>query len=206
MKPKSIRSVLGTTDFEKFQRGERKIFNIIFEYYYPILVRYIASHSHNFEDAEELTQETFVILHKHRHRVESADKLYPFLFVIAKRLTLSYFRKQIRRQTIWEDAKVEIGLIQSSTMVDDYINHRELESIYHKIVDSLPEQQRKAYSLFKIDERPQEEVAVEMSVSRNTVRNHISMATKTIRLKIQQLYFINILIQTGTSIIVASFI
>lgn len=206
MESKYIRKILGESDFERFQSGDSKIFNYVYAYYYPIIIRYVFSHCGNMEDAEELSQEAFVLLFKYRHSIESAHKLYPFLFVIAKRLTISYFRKQLRRQTIWDEAQIDLTQDQATKSVEDYIDHKELEAIYLKIVESLPEQQRKAYSLFKIDQIPQETIASLMEVSPNTVRNHISIATKTIRLRIQQLYFIFILISIGISMSVMTFI
>jgi len=199
-----IKKILGESDFDSFQSGDSKVFNDVYEYYYPIIIRYVTSHCGNLEDAEELTQEAFLLLFKHRRSVKSIDKLYPFLFVIAKRLTISFFRKKLRRRTIWDEVKIDIRRDETAMDVEDYIDHKELEDVYLKIVESLPEQQRKAYSLFKIEQMPQEIVASVMSLSPNTVRNHISIATKTVRLKIQQLYLI--FISIGISISFVTFI
>lgn len=204
MKSIYIKEILKESNFDRFQSGDNKLFNQVYEYYYPIIIRYVTSHCGNLEDAEELTHEAFLLLYKHKRSIESVDKLYPFLFVIAKRLTLSFFRKKIRRQSIWDEMKIDMHQNRVALEVENYIDHKELEDVYLKIVDSLPEQQRKAYCLFKIEQMSQEAVASVMSLSPNTVRNHISLATKTIRLKIQQLYLI--FISIGISISLVTFI
>lgn len=204
MKSIYIKEILRESDFDRFQGGDSELFNYVYEYYYPIIIRYVTSHCGNLEDAEELTQEAFLLLYKHRRSIESADKLYPFLFIIAKRLTISFFRKKIRRQSIWDEAIIDMYQNRVVLDVENYIDHKELEGVYLKIVGSLPEQQRKAYYLFKIEQMPQEAVASVMSLSPNTVRNHISLATKTIRLKIQQLYLI--FISIGISLSLVTFI
>ncbi len=47
--------------------------------------------------AEDIVQETFLRAHRKRHTLRSADKLAPWLYQIAYRLCLDYFRARARR-------------------------------------------------------------------------------------------------------------
>lgn len=181
---------LTADNFEKFHRGNQKVFNDIFSYYYPIILRYLVFHCSSREDAEELAQEAFIILYNNKKKINCPSKIYPYLFVIAKRLSISHFRKVNRRKLSLEEKIVDESTDFSFSMVEDYIDYKELFTIYKKIINSLPEQQRVAYSLFNEEDLSQKKIAEKMDLSPNTVRNHISLATRTIRFKLSKYYFL----------------
>lgn len=181
---------LTADDFKKFQCGNQKVFNEVFKHYYPIILRYLVFHCSNKEDAEELAQEAFIILYNNRKKVTCPTKLYPYLFVIAKRLSISHFRTTHRRIQSLEDTRTDESMDCSFSAVEDYIDYKELSAIYQQIISTLPEQQRIAYSLFNEEDLSQKKIAEKMDLSPNTVRNHISLATRTIRFKLGKYYFL----------------
>jgi len=179
--------------FSRFTEGNQEAFRMVFDYFSPIIHRYIISKCKNAEDAEELTQEVFVQLFLHRHKIQSEENLYPYLFVIAKRLTISHFRKQISLSNTMVAAQSDWSYV--STETEEKIDAAELAEILEKIIDSLPPQQQEVYKLSKLEDMPQKDIANQMGISRNTVRNHLALATKMVRVKLQDIYFAYIFIK-----------
>ena len=175
--------------FEGFRKGEEESFRKVYDLYFPIISRYIQAKCTHKEDAEDLTLETFYQLYKYRKAISEPEKIYPYLFVIAKRTLISHFRKELSRK---RDQRITIDFEQVSSSISDTlkeVDYKELNQIYQQIVSSLPEQQQKAYSMFHFEGRSQMEIADMLHVTRNTIKNHLALASKTIRLKIQKMYF-----------------
>lgn len=175
--------------FENFLKGDDFAFRQVFDRYFPIIHRYILSRCRQEEEAEELTQEAFVILYRHREKMTTPEGIYPFLFVVTKRLTISHFRNQKARREVcrvdWEEA----GELLSSEQTENAVDYKELRAIYEHIVSALPPKQRRIYEMFHFEDIPQKEIAEKLSISRHTVKNHLALATKTIRFKVLR-YFL----------------
>lgn len=184
---KLVRHIFEGEDFQCFIAGDQKAYRKVFHYFFPIILRYTHAKCKSWEDAEEITQEAFTQLYLNREKVHTEDDLYPYLFVITKRLCLSYFRQQISISRKLQAAQQEWTAISYAT--EEYMDFGELSRILEHIIATLPPQQQEVYRLSKLEDKPQQEIAMQMSISRNTVRNHLSLATKEVRLRLQKIYF-----------------
>lgn len=183
---KLIRKIFTKDEFSRFIGGDEEAYRKAFDFYYPIILRYVYSKFRHTEDAEEVTQEAFIQLYLHRQKVLSEDDLYPYLFVITKRLCISHFRKQLTRPKTVETDLQEWPLTSFDT--EDRVTFAELSRILDKIVATLPPQQQEVYRLSRIEEVSHKEIAEQMGISKNTVKNHLLLATKVVRLKLQKMY------------------
>ncbi len=184
---KLVRHIFDGEDFQCFITGDQKAYRKVFHYFFPIILRYAHSKCKNLEDAEEITQEAFTQLYLNRQKIQTEDDLYPYLFVITKRLCISYFRQQISISRKLLAAQQEWTAISYAT--EERMDYGELYRILEHIIAALPPQQQEVYRLSRLEDKPQHEIAEQMSISRNTVRNHLSLATKEVRLRLQKIYF-----------------
>lgn len=90
-----MKEVFVGDEFDRFIEGDAVAFRKAFDFYFPIILRYAMSKCGDREDAEDIAQEAFTLLFLHREKIFSAVDIYPYLFVIAKRLCLIYFRKKL---------------------------------------------------------------------------------------------------------------
>ncbi|SKB61719.1 RNA polymerase sigma-70 factor, ECF subfamily [Sphingobacterium nematocida] len=181
-----MNGVLEDDEFERFLLGDAKVFQKTFDFYFPIIFRYALSKGTEREDAEDITQEAFTLLFLHRDKIRSSSDLYPYLYVIAKRLCISFFRKKISGAKIVQEASLEWPAI--SLHLEQKIDFVELNSLLQQIITTLPRQQQEVYRRFKLDDEPQKDIAESMGVSRHTVKNHLQAASKLVRLKLQKIY------------------
>lgn len=185
---KLVRHIFVENEFLKFVEGDQRAYRKAFDHYFPIIFRYVYSKCKHVEDAEEITQEAFTQLYLHRQKVHTEDDLYPYLFVITKRLCISHFRKQLGKPECVDVETSEWSSVSYET--EDNITFAELSKILHKIIASLPPQQQEIYRLSRLEDVSHQEIAEQMGISKNTVKNHLLLATKVVRLKLQKMYFL----------------
>jgi RNA polymerase sigma-70 factor (ECF subfamily) len=61
------------------------------------------------------------------------------------------------------------------------VESRQYEQLLQKAIDSLPPQRREAFILCRQQGKSYEEAAALMNISRNTFKQHLSLAVKSIR-------------------------
>lgn len=185
---KLMKEVFVADEFDRFLEGDAMAFRKAFDFYFPIILRYAMSKCGDREDAEDIAQEAFTLLFLHREKIFSTVDIYPYLFVITKRLCLVYFRKKIiGTEALPMDAGEELSV---SFDMETQLNYAELSNVLNKIILSLPAQQQEVYRLSRLEDLPHQEIAEHMGISKNTVKNHLLVATKTVRLKLQKIYFL----------------
>lgn len=173
-------------DIVLFQQGDSSCYREVFAFYSPIIFRYVQSKCPINEDAEELLQECFVQLFLCKSKINRVEDFYPLLFTIAKRLTISFFRKQISVNNTQKEANYYRVFDDNST--EELIHYTELNLLLNTIIDSLPMQQRQVYVMSQKENMTTDAIAIELSLSKNTVKNHLRLASKSVRMSIQKIY------------------
>jgi RNA polymerase sigma-70 factor, ECF subfamily len=80
------------------QAGESTAFTELVQRYQRPILHYCLRMAGSRDDAEELTQETFIRLHRHLGRLEPRAKFSTVLFGIARNLCLNFVRDRERRR------------------------------------------------------------------------------------------------------------
>ncbi|MBP3943715.1 RNA polymerase sigma-70 factor [Sphingobacteriaceae bacterium WQ 2009] len=126
--------------------------------------------------AEEVVQESFIKIFTNRAQLQEDRDPWPLLFVIAKRLCLNQLRNS-RTALLYRNQLTQ----PLSNVVEEHVNARELEDTIMKRIAQLPTQQRTALELSRIKGLTHKEIAVEMGISTQTVKNHITQALSSLR-------------------------
>ena len=178
---------LDLEEFERFQMADGRVFRKIFDCYQPSLQEKVCRLTSSPTEAEEIVQEVFVQLFLKRKEIPSAEAIFPFLYVVAKRLAISHFRKEVIRKQYQMDS----GNIQLNTTSCAHIQleQKEREQMLEKIIDALPSQQKRVYQMNKLEEKSYQEIAEHIGISRNTVRNHLTAACSFVKLRLQKILF-----------------
>lgn len=77
--------------------GDERAFAELFRRYAPLLVRFFVRHGKRSADAQDLTQETFLHLHRARFDFRVGEPLRPWLFRIARNVSHDHGRRALRR-------------------------------------------------------------------------------------------------------------
>ena len=152
---------------ELFRRYDKRI--------YPFVLKMIR----NSALAEEITQEIFIKLWQHRAKLSSIDRPEAYILTIAARHTLDQIKKRLNENKMLQ------GLLASKegshNDTEEKLLLRDRAALIQLAVDQLPPQQKSVYELSRLEGMNYDQIAQQLQISPNTVRNHLVKALRSIR-------------------------
>lgn len=146
-------------------------------------------------EAEDLTQEVFIEIYESIHTFKFESKLGTYIYRVAVNKSLDYIRKQ-KSQKRW-GAVLSIlswGENKELPSMPDWehpgvtLENKERASILMSKVEELPDNQRVAFTLHKIEGLSYQEIAEVMKVSLASVESLIFRAKQNLKKKLQGYY------------------
>ena len=158
-------------------------FESLFNYNYRPLCIYALHYLSDVDAAEDVVQECFATLwEKLQHGAEIANRRSYLYTTVRNRCLDQLRRKGVHTESL--NPYDTYGIID-----DDDAQERSLqEARMWTAIDSLPEKCRKVFILSKRDGLKYEEIAEELGLSVNTVRNQISKAFNLLKEGVRKIY------------------
>lgn len=164
----------------ELKMGNPSSFRAIYDMYVGRLFSFAFSLTMSREDAADIVQEIFVRLWENRESISVDKHFEAYLFAIGRNLFVSACRKRMAEQRY--AAHVEhIDDTQTVPMPSSAIEYDEYRKSFGKAFMSLPERQRQIVSLSKFKGMKNAEIAKELSLSEQTVKNQLSLGLKELR-------------------------
>ena len=157
---------------EIFRRYDRRI--------YPFVLKMIKTAT----QAEEITHEIFIKLWRHRERLISIDQPEAYIFTIAARHTLDQIKKRLNESRMLQRLSAAVPPAHNDT--EESLLLKDKEALVQQAVDQLPPQQKMVYLLSRQQGLSYDEIARQMGISANTVRNHLVKALQSMRCWLDQ--------------------
>jgi RNA polymerase sigma-70 factor (family 1) len=165
--------------FALVKGGDVNAFRAFF-YRYNTKVYHFAFHIiRKKSEAEEITQDVFLKLWLGRANLDSINNPDTYLFVMVKNRALDQIDKQVARNKLKIDLASESA--DYSNITEEEIEFRESKKIIEDAVEKLPLYQRLVFRLSKEKGLTRDEIAEQLKISPNTVKNHLGSAVKFIR-------------------------
>ncbi|MBV9269125.1 MAG: sigma-70 family RNA polymerase sigma factor [Acidobacteriaceae bacterium] len=128
----------------------------------------------NIDDAQDLTQETFIKALQRQNQLKDLDRAAHWLSRIASNTAIDFLRRNKRFSYTDVTELVEhAGAFESP---EDLVLRNEQRSELDEGLAGLTERERTALLLRDVEDFPAEEVATHMNCSKATVRSHIANA------------------------------
>lgn len=159
---------------QKVSKGSESAFRELFHQYADHLHTYIWQLTKSKELAEEVVQDIFLQIWMTRETLSNIRNFRTYLFVIARNHALNALKKMVRerkRQDEW-------GQTQHPEWETE--DKEPVFSVVEEAILQLPAQQQKAWLLCRKQGKKYQEVALEMNISRETVKKYIQYATRSI--------------------------
>lgn len=164
--------------FQQLTSGDEKAFEKVFHHYFPFMVSFVLKITHTRHTAEEIAQEAFLRLWKRREEFQQDSNLRAWLFKVAANLAFDHLKKEANHNQLIRFYHHRPGDYDDTEKMVDV---KESKTIIAHVVNNLPEQQKLAYRLSREDGLSHQEIADKMSISVNTVKNHITKALQKIK-------------------------
>ncbi|WP_127127037.1 RNA polymerase sigma factor [Pseudoflavitalea rhizosphaerae] len=162
------------------QSGNQRVFEEIYERYHKRVYAYLAGFVKDNSLAEDLTHEVFMKIWDIRMQLQVHSSFSSYLFRICHNKAINALEK------IAVDNKLRNRVIQhlqthSSTQVQDTGAIKEYDQLLENALETLPPQRRKVFRLCREEGKTYDETAALLGISRNTVKEHMVKAQKTLR-------------------------
>lgn len=164
---------------KKLQQGDAAAYITLYNQYYPSLYTYILHFVNIPAFAEDALQEVFIKIWEIRERINPELSFSGYLY----RITRNQVFKSLKKITADETLRLQVmqELQRQTNDADTSLIWKEYEALLLEAIRQLPPQRQKVFRLCREESKSYEEVAIELGISRNTVKEHMVMAMKSIR-------------------------
>lgn len=169
---------------EGLKNGDIRAYTRIYDLYHERLYVFILRFVKIPELAEDILQEVFLTLWRVRAKIDSGQSFQAYLYKISRNCVFKALKKNARQQAFLERMR-SVSCLQTGPG-EDQLRWKEYEKILLKAIEHLPPQRKKVFQLCREGGKSYDCVAEELGISKNTVKEHMILATKTIKLYLNQ--------------------
>lgn len=156
--------------------GDRRCFTELLHRYWNKVYTQAITYLRSAELAQEITQDVFLKTWESRHQLENLENFSLWLFVVTKNRVFTELRKKKPTVVSLGEEKEETSLLPDYPLL-----YKEASALISKAIQELPPVRKKAFTLSRIEGRSYEEIAGELGISRNGVKDHIVKALHFLR-------------------------
>lgn len=151
-------------------------FTELYNRYKHLLYQFIIRLSHGDHSmAEEIVQETFIIIWENRKKISIEYSFQSYLKKVSRNLFLKETSKRINEELMI----ARIGTTEKvENCVDNEVELKMLLEEVERVISLLPPARQNVYRLKHLQHLSQKEIANKLGISENTVESHLKQSTK----------------------------
>ena len=162
-----------------FNEGDEQVFAYFFKQWYAGLCFFCNSIVKDNPQAEDLVQEAFVKLWQRRDTFTEVKGIKNFLFRVVRNAAIDWLRH--KQYTGKQEIKVAYEqAIDELPVLHAMIQSEVLNSLYQAI-EKLPPECRKIFKMLYVEGKNYQQIAEELKLSVNTIRNQKATGVKLLR-------------------------
>ncbi len=186
----------------RFQKGDEEAFNLLVRRHHKPLINFIARFTGDRDNAEDLTQETFIRIYKAADRYKQGRATFKtWMYIIAKNLCKNEIRNRSRRDRYRVDNTTmsqhstdadseEIDIVASAPANSVYqpevaLQRKELNKTIQAAIGELPEQYRNPLILRDIQGLSYDEISDILELRSGTTKSRINRARLMLKEKLK---------------------
>ncbi|WP_158797154.1 RNA polymerase sigma factor [Pedobacter sp. L105] len=171
-----------------FKEGDRRAYEEIYFRYWAILFGHASKMLGNEEDAQDLVQDVFSVFWLNGAQVTITHSLPAYLYSMMRYKIFD----QISHKKVKDNYLLSLAnfMEKNEYSTDFRVREKQMEAIIAKEVAALPAKMREVFELSRKANYSYREIAVELGISENTVKNQINNALKILRSKLGASIFI----------------
>ena len=158
-------------------------FESLFRYNFRPLCLYALHYVGDVEIAEDIVQESFMTLWEKLEQGTSVVNMRAYLYMVVRNRCLDRLKKKGLEAESLKPYDT-YGIIDD----DEAQERSQVEARLWTAIDTLPDKCREVFIMSKRDGLKYEEIAEELGLSVNTVRNQVSKALKVLKEGVHKLY------------------
>jgi RNA polymerase sigma-70 factor (ECF subfamily) len=153
--------------------GDERAFTRLFDHYHQRLGLHVYRITRSEPVAEELVHDVFLKIWRNRELLLEIENFPVYLFVVSKNAALNALKRIAAERVKLTDLDHAVEV--EPEQPDDY-----RYALIDEAIDQLPPQQRQVYLLSRHQRLSYNEIALQMGLSRETVKKYLQIATASI--------------------------
>lgn len=193
--PRHEASVTELTDEQLFQRytdGDEQGFRVLMERYEPRIQGFLRKRLNDEERVEDLTQDTFLRIHRARESYDPSRKFSTWIHTIANNLLKNEFRNRSRRrETVFSELRPEtsssgaparpVEFESGGTDPEQDTYRSELREAIDTAIGRMDEHHRLPFVMREVEDLSYEEIAEVIGIPVGTVKSRLNRARNSFR-------------------------
>lgn len=169
--------------------GSRDAFQTLFNRYWKSLYAFVFRLTRDEDHSKDILQDVFMHVWSNREKLYTGESFLPYLHTVSKNSVMSSFRKDKVRiegvDTLLRDMQTPAGS-------DDNLLLGEVRDAVDAELIRMPANMQQCFRLSRYEDKSIKDIAAELKLSEQTVKNNISEALRRLRISVEQgslLYF-----------------
>jgi RNA polymerase sigma-70 factor, ECF subfamily len=183
------------TDEQLFQRytdGDERVFRVLVDRYEPRIQGFLRKRLNDEERVEDLTQDTFLRIHRARESYDPSRKFSTWIHTIANNLLKNEFRNRSRRrETTFSDLRPETSPAGTPARPVEFeargadpereAYRSELREAIDTAIERMDEHHRVPFVMREVEDLSYEEIAEAIGIPVGTVKSRLNRARNAFR-------------------------
>ncbi len=153
-------------------------FEVLYNRYWEKFYTLCYWHVLDQDTAKDIVQELFIDLWDKRDKIDIRETAEGYLKVAVRNRVLNHIRSVNTKRRHYDAAR---STLEKESQSEDLNNERELRKLYQEEIGKLPPRMKEIYMLNKEQGMSIAEVAGQLALSEQTVKNQLGNALKKIR-------------------------
>lgn len=162
---------------QQIARGNETAFKQIVDVYWTKVYGQALAYCKSAPQAEELTQDTFIAIWMNRQKLPDVTNFAGYLYMIARHKLLNVIRQKLTTTTTVDNIPLE----ETNWRPDIQLEYRQAYDQLMQGMEALPPMRKKVFMMSRLEGKSYDQIATELQVSRNTVKEHIVKALNFLR-------------------------
>ena len=166
-------------------------FEQFFHENYGPLCRFAFQFLKDKDETEDVVQQLFVKVWEGRNSLKISTSWKAYLYASVKNLCFN----KIKHKQVVDEYESHIKYTESyETVSEDEIEASEMQQKISEVIDQMPEQRKKVFTLSRFEGYKYREIAEELNISVKTVENHMGSAMKYLRKELKDFMHLSVVI------------
>ena len=180
-------------DIEALKRGDEKAYQHVFDAFGSRVYNTALGFLGQREEAEDVTQEVFVQVFESITSFRGDSSLSTWIYRIAVNKSLEKIRRE-RKKSKWALAGFFSGKVKENEIVPDFehpgivLEKQEVANELYNAISQLPDNQRSAFTLHKLEQMSYAEISDVLGVSLSAVESLMHRARQNLKKTLEDFY------------------
>ena len=171
----------------QLKKGDRIAFDEIFNRFADPIHTYIRLRLNGSEEADDVLQEVFIRLWNKRQSIVIHSSFRNYLYTIVQHCICDHQRASNRKNKRYTSTAEMPEHTEGRPLPDEQYQYKQAYHIWKNATGKLPGQMRKIYSMKNEEQLSVKEIASELQLSEQTVKNQLHTAAQRIVKMLRQL-------------------